>query len=209
MRQIILASTSFRRKELLAFLGVPFEVVASDFPEEDVDRSDFDDPSEYVATLATGKALAVADRYEDAIVIGSDTIVYAHGTYYGKPKDLDDARRILRELRGRSHSVFTAVYMLDTLTGQSQIEVVKTIVTFAHFSDEALERYIGTSESLGKAGAYAIQSGAKNFVASVEGSLSSVVGLPLREVASMLEAFDIPIDVDVEALIEEQFTHKQ
>src|SRR5258708_32548389 len=85
MREIILASTSDRRKELLTFLGIPFETRASGFPEEDVDRTDFDDPSEYVATLATGKALAVADQFEDAIIIGSDTVVFLDGMYYGNP----------------------------------------------------------------------------------------------------------------------------
>ncbi len=208
MRQIILASTSDRRKELLTFLGVPFDVVASGFPEEDVDRSDFENPSEYVATLAAGKALAVAPQFEDAIIIGSDTIVYLDGVYYGKPKDLDDARAILEALRGKQHKVLTAVYIMDTLTGERQIQIVETLVAFSSFSDDALERYIDTSESMGKAGAYAIQSGAKSFVSSIDGSLSNVVGLPLREVTDMLERFDIPIDADVDSLIEEQFTYK-
>jgi len=209
MRNVILASTSDRRKELLTFLGIPFEVVPSGFPEEDVDRSDFDEPAEYVATLAMGKALAVADRYDDALIIGSDTIVYLDGEYYGKPKNLDDARRILKALRGKRHRVLSAVCIMDTLTGEKQVEVVETFVTFFPFTDDALENYIDTSESLGKAGAYAIQSGAKGFVSSVDGSLSNVVGLPLREVADMLEKFDIPIDVDVDALIEEQFTYRR
>lgn len=208
MRQIILASTSERRKELLKFLGVPFEVVASNFAEEGVDRQDFDDPESYVATLAAGKALAVAPRYSDAIIIGVDTIVFLDGVYFGKPKDLADARRILSALRGKTHEVYTAVFMLDTLTQEKQIEVQRTRVTFFSISDVALERYIQTSESLGKAGAYAIQGGAKDFAASVEGSLSGVVGLPLRETAEMLEKFDIPIEVDIDKLIEEQFTHK-
>lgn len=209
MRNLILASTSDRRKELLTFLGVPFQAVASGFPGEDVVREDFDDPSEYVATLATGKVLSVMGQYPDAVVIGSDTIVYLQGKYYGKPEDLDDARRILQILRGKQHSVFTAVYMLDTLTNQRQIRVVESKVTFFPFSDEELEKYIDTSESLGKAGAYGIQLKAKDFVSSLEGSLSNVVGLPLRETADMLEEFDIPIDVDVDEIIEQHFTYRR
>jgi septum formation protein len=208
MRKIILASTSIRRKELMTFLGIPYEVVASDFPEEDVDPRDFEDPREYVATLAAGKAIMVAQSQEDAIVIGVDTTVFVDGKYYGKPASLDEARKTLASLRGRKHQVFTAICMIDTLTQERQMEVVETGVTFLQFSDESLERYIQTSESMGKAGAYAIQAGAKGFVQSVEGSMSSVVGLPLTELAQMLERFDVRIDVDVRRIEEEQFTHE-
>lgn len=208
MRKIILASTSPRRKELMAFLGIEYQTVASDFPEEDVDVRDFDDPREYVATLASGKALAVTDRFDDAIVVGVDTTVYLNGQYFGKPKNLDDARRMLKALRGQRHEVFTAICLIDTLTGEREVEVVESGVSFLPFSDEALERYIQTSESLGKAGSYAIQAGAKHFVHSVEGSLSSVVGLPLTELSEMLERFGVRVDVDIRKIEDEQFRHQ-
>lgn len=188
-------------------MGLPYEVVASDFPEEDVDPRDFEDPREYVATLATGKALVVAEKSEDAIVVGVDTTVFVDGKYFGKPASLDEARKTLATLRGRKHQVFTAICLIDTLTHERQIEVVESGVTFFNFSDESLERYIQTSESLGKAGAYAIQAGAKGFVQSVEGSLSSVVGLPLTELAEMLERFDVKVEVDIRAVEAEQFSH--
>lgn len=209
MKNIVLASRSPRRKELMQFLGVPFRVIPSDFPEEDVGRDDFDDPREYVATLATGKALTIAPQFPDALIIGVDTIVFLNGQYFGKPSDLHDARRILCALRGKHHQVFTGLYIEDTLTHEHSLEVVESLVTFFPFSDETLDAYISTSESLGKAGAYAIQGGAKKLVRSVEGSLSSVVGLPLRELADMLERFNVRIDVDVDKIIEEHFTHKQ
>lgn len=209
MRDIILASNSARRKDLLEFLGVPFAVIPSDFPEEDVKNEDFATPKELVETLAAGKAFALADRHPDAIIIGADTMVFLNGIPYGKPKDLDDARRILEALRGQTHQVYTAICVLDTLTGERDIQSVMTDVTFFHFSDDQLERYIDTSEPLGKAGAYAIQMGAKAFVQSVDGSLSNVVGLPLRETANALEMLGVPIDVDVEAVIEEHFTYRK
>lgn len=207
MRQIILASTSPRRRELMHFLGIPHQTAASDFPEEDVDPKDFDDPREYVATLAAGKATVVAEKYLDALVIGVDTIVYLEGKYFGKPETLDQARQTLQHLRGRRHQVFTAICIMDTLTHERQVEVVETGVSFLPFSDASLERYIQTSESMGKAGAYAIQAGAKGFVQSVEGSLSSVVGLPLTELAEMLERFGVRVEVNIRKIEEEQFRH--
>lgn len=190
------------------FLGLPYETMASNFPEEDVDPRDFDDPREYVATLAAGKAMMVAQNHEDALVIGVDTTVYTDGKYFGKPQSLDDARRTLKHLRGKRHEVFTAICIIDTLTHEQRVEVTESGVTFLSFSDESLERYIQTSEPLGKAGAYAIQAGAKNFVQAVEGSLSSVIGLPLTELAAMLERFGIQVEVDIRRIEEEQFTHE-
>lgn len=207
MRQIILASGSERRKDIMEFLGIPFEIVVSDFPEEKVLWEDFDEPGDYVSTIAMGKALTIAPHHGDALVVAADTSVFLDGKVYNKPKDLDDARRILQALRGRGHEVVTSVVLLDTLTNQKEIRVVTTVVEFLPFSDEQLENYIETSESLGKAGAYAIQLGAKSFVKSIKGSLSNVVGLPIEETVSLLEQFDIPIDVDVDALVAEHFTH--
>lgn len=190
------------------FLGLPFETAASDFPEEAVNPKDFDDPKEYAATLAAGKALAAAPRFVDALVIGVDTCVYINGKYFGKPQSLDAARETLETLRGRKHRVLTGICIIDTLTQERQLEIVESGVTFLKFSDEALKRYIQTSESMGKAGAYAIQAGAKGFVESVEGSVSSVVGLPLTELAEMLERFGVSVEVDIRKIEEEQFAHK-
>jgi septum formation protein len=208
MRQIILASGSARRKDIMEFLGIPFEIAISDFPEENVHFEDFDEASDYVSTIAMGKALTIASQYEDlsheatgsqngrigslretdvakgdALILAADTSVFLDGNVYNKPMDLDDARRILQALRARRHEVITAIVLLDTLTN------------------------IETSESLGKAGAYAIQLGAKSFVKSIEGSLSNVVGLPIEETAALLEQFDVPIEVDIDTLVAEHFTH--
>ncbi|MEP7166905.1 MAG: nucleoside triphosphate pyrophosphatase [Candidatus Woesebacteria bacterium] len=208
MRKIILASGSPRRKDIMEFLGVPFEIVVSDFPEENVRWEDFDEPADYVSTIAMGKALTIAPRFEDALIIAADTSVFLEGNVYNKPSDLDEARRILQMLRGKRHQVTTAMVFIDTLTRQQEIQTVSSFVTFLPFSDEQLENYIDTSESLGKAGAYAIQLGAKGLVKLLEGSLSNVVGLPIEEAAGLLEQFNIPVDVDVKAIVEEHFTHQ-
>ncbi|HSW89872.1 MAG TPA: nucleoside triphosphate pyrophosphatase [Patescibacteria group bacterium] len=207
MNNLILASTSPRRKELLEFLGVPFEVVPSPFEEDRVRFEDFDEPADFVATRAVGKALALVDEYPDAIILGADTDVFFDGKVFSKPADLDEAREILKTLRGNTHEVVTAYSLINPLTNERLTNAVSSLVEFFPFSDEELERYISTSEPLGKAGAYAIQMGAKSFVRQVQGSLSNVVGLPLTEVADALEAFGIPIDVDVRAIEEEHFQH--
>lgn len=206
MRQLILASTSPRRQELLSFLGVSFETVASQFAEEAVNPYDFKDPRDYVATLSTGKAFALMESHPDHLVLGADTAVFSQGKYYGKPANLDDALRILRELRGRQHEVYTGICLLDTLAHKHEVVVSRSLVTFRDVSDTELATYIDTSESLGKAGAYAIQGGAKKFASNVAGSLSNVVGLPLLETARLLGRFGVHIDVDVDAVIKKHFT---
>lgn len=207
MQELVLASSSRRRKDILEFLGVPFTVVSSNFPEENVKWVDFDDPADYVLTIAMGKVLTVADNYPEALILGADTSVFLDSQTFGKPKDLDDARRILKTLRGRTHTVVTGFTLLNSLTSEQYSEAVHSQVTFFSFSDEELERYLATSESLGKAGAYAIQFGAKSFAKEVKGSLSNVVGLPMEEVAMALENFGIPIEVNVRNIVERCFTH--
>ncbi len=205
MSRLILASTSPRRHELLQFLGVEFDVRASEFPEERVKFEDFDSPDAYVMTIAMGKALAVADQEPDALILSADTMVFCDGKPYGKPRDLDDARAMLAALRGKTHTVLTALVVLDRLTGEEVTNVVESHVTFYNFSDDDLDRYMDTSESLGKAGSYAIQGEARRFVQAVDGSISNVVGLPLIETADALERMGLPIDVDVRQIEEEEF----
>jgi septum formation protein len=207
MRQLILASSSPRRKELMEFLGIPFDVKSSDFPEEEIIYEECDGPQDYVLTVAAGKALTVAQEYHDALILSADTMVFLDGQPYGKPKDLDDARRILQTLRGKTHEVHTALCIVDTLTGDKHTEVVQSFVEFFPFSDDELERFISTSEPLGKAGAYAIQGGAKALAKSVQGSVSNVVGLPLLETASLLEQVGLIVDVNVRDIEERLFTH--
>jgi septum formation protein len=198
MKKIILASGSFRRQEMMAWLGIPFEIVVSNFPEESVKMDEFDEPEDYVATVATGKALSVQQKFPDALIVASDTMVFLNGELHGKPKDLDHARTMLKKLRAKTHTVYTAVVMLNGETGESRTEIVRSNVRFGNFSDAQLEKYIATSEPYDKAGGYALQGFAKAFVEDVQGSATNVIGFPLMIVRDMLEEMGVPIDVNVE-----------
>ncbi|KKT31018.1 MAG: Maf [Microgenomates group bacterium GW2011_GWF2_45_18] len=199
MQQIVLASNSERRKEMMRWFGVPFIIDPSDFDERSIPVRDFeDDPEGYCVTIAECKLLPILDRHPKDLVISADTIVVLGDTIYGKPKDLDDARAILRALRGTTHQVYCGLRMTDGETGESRTEVVRSDVTFSHFSDEALEKYIATSEPYDKAGGYALQGVAGSFVESVQGSETNVVGFPIFIVRDMLESLGVPIHVNLE-----------
>lgn len=209
-RRIILASSSYRRQEMMKWLGIPFEVVPSDFPEEQVNYADFSveglghDPEGYAVTIAQGKALTVAEQHPDALVVASDTVVFLDGNVYGKPKNLDDARAMLKTLRGKTHTVFSAVVMIDGETGERRSDVVRSDVTFVNFPDAQLEQYIATSEPYDKAGGYALQGFAKRFVKDVEGSATNVVGFPVLTVRDMLEDLGVPVGVNLEKSVVEK-----
>ena len=198
MKHIVLASTSARRQEILRWLGVPFEIVPSNFDEDAVRFSDFDDPEGYVATIASGKAYVVSQLHPNALIIASDTMVYMDGVMYGKPRDLTHAREIMKALSGKTHTVYTAVVMVDGETGDRRTEIVSSQVIFFPMNNDEIERYIATSEPYDKAGGYALQGYAKKFIQEVRGSAMNVVGFPVITVRDMLEEFGVPIDVDIE-----------
>ena len=198
MTELILASQSPRRQELLGWLGVPFRVSVSNFPEEEIPFEDFDQVKDYVLAIATGKALMVAQQEPTGLILAADTTVFLDGQVFNKPADLDEAREILKTLRGKQHTVATGVVMIDAETQERQDLAVESFVTFRSFSDDVLEEYIRTSESLGKAGAYAVQGKGAVLVEKVEGSVSNIVGLPLVDVKNMLEYFGLPVHVNVE-----------
>ena len=199
--RLLLASASPRRRELLALLGVQYTVVVSRFAEETL--AHLTDPVEYVRTAAESKAEEVAHRHPGCLVLGVDTDVVApDGTVLGKPKDAADARRLLRLLSGRTHSVYSGVALLQSdETGtvlRSDVRVEETRVTFADLPDAAIAAYVATGEPMDKAGAYGIQGGAMAFVTRLEGDLSNVIGLPLWTVGQMLTGFDVPLWKPVE-----------
>jgi septum formation protein len=180
--RLVLASGSPRRRELLALLGLPFDVVPTDV-DESVRPGEA--PTELVRRLAIQKAQA-AERCDiaDVVVLAADTIVELAGEILGKPADADDARRMLRALSARTHRVHTGVAVRRD--GSAACEVVTTSVTMAPMSDAAIEWYLATGEPTDKAGAYAIQGAGGAFVAAIEGSASNVVGLPLATVVDLL-----------------------
>ena len=149
--------------------------------------------AEAVARLALDKARAVAARVREGIVLGADTVVTIDGEPLGKPADPDDARRMLRRLRGREHEVITGVAVVDVRTGRAERTAVTSRVRMADYDERALEAYVATGEPLDKAGAYAIQGAGGALVAGYEGSYSNVVGLPLDETARLLTAFGVAV----------------
>lgn len=183
---VVLASGSPRRKVLLAPLVPEFEVVVSDVDEDALTVSD---PEETARTLASAKARAVAHLRPGALVIGADTVVAVNtGTGYeqlAKPTDAADAVRMLRALSGRKHVVITGVALVSP--DQTLTFADTTHVAFRDLSDEEIRDYVATGEPMDKAGAYAIQGGAAGFVASVEGSVTNVVGLPVEVLKQVLD----------------------
>ena len=179
---VVLASRSPRRVELLQQLVADFTVTPADIDET---PHAHEDPVSYVKRLALEKARAVytvSDAH--AIVIGADTTVDLAGTIFGQPVGDDDARQMLRRLSGTTHQVHTGVAVVSA--AGEEVEVVSSSVTFLDLRPEMLEWYIGTGESAGKAGSYAIQGHGSALVATSSGSMSNIIGLPLEETARLL-----------------------
>ncbi|APB69973.1 septum formation inhibitor Maf [Paenibacillus peoriae] len=192
--RIILASTSPRRKELLAFLRLPFEVVPSHADESTPESWT---PQQIVETLAARKAEAVvntaAQSKEAGLVIGSDTIVVLDGSVLGKPADHADAVRMLTALQGRTHRVYTGVACIHTGTGEMLVRHRQTEVTMKPLSQEQIVAYVNTGEPSDKAGAYGIQGMGATLVESIQGCYFNVVGLPLSLLSDMLSDFGVNV----------------
>lgn len=186
-RRVILASMSPRRKELLALIHRDFEIIPSQFDESEMpgDLS----PSEHVVLSAKQKARDVAVGVDNAIVIGSDTVVAIDEHILGKPSDEDDAKRMLRMLSGRTHQVYTGVCVIDAHSGETteKCDFACTDVKFRELSEEMIERYVASGEPMDKAGAYAIQGLGSILVEGISGCFFNVVGLPVHKLSLMLE----------------------
>ena len=177
---LILASESPRRRELLTQAGIQFTVKSAH--AEEISEGD---PEEVTIRNATAKASAVQKLYPESPVIGADTIVYLNGHIFGKPKDTEDARRMLEALSGQWHQVYTGVAVADG-AGRIYTACTMTDVHFIQMTDDEIDAYIATGEPFGKAGAYAIQGRAGSFIDRIEGSYSNVIGLPLTTVRELL-----------------------
>ncbi|MFM7763287.1 MAG: Maf family protein [Acidimicrobiaceae bacterium] len=173
--QIVLASRSPRRKEILEKLGLVFEI---DPPEIDETPRHRENPLSYVQRIAAAKADKVALRHDQrCVVIAADTTVALDGEIFGQPRDLDEARRMIQKLSKKSHSVHTAVSV--RFDGRSANGFDTASVTMRDVTPELLDWYLGTGESMGKAGAYAVQGQGAALVAEVRGELDTVIGLPV------------------------------
>jgi len=183
-RELVLASGSPRRSQLLAEAGIPFVAVTPSLSEPDDILTKLP-PLQQAEALAYFKARAVAEQMPGRYVLGADTIVAKGSEVLGKPSDEAAARRMLRELSGARHRVITGVALLGP-GGERLIASDVTFITMRPMSPREIDGYIASGEWRGKAGAYAIQETADRFVAAVEGSFSNVVGLPLELVRRML-----------------------
>jgi septum formation protein len=188
---VLLASASPRRAEILRNAGIEFTVYASDVDET---RHDGEMADTYVSRVAAAKAEKAAAHLQrtggDAVVIAADTVVVAGNEILGKPKDAADAKRMLRLLSGQSHEVRTGLAIIADPTEVPGVQVVTTRVNFAKMSDAEIDEYVSTGEPFDKAGAYGIQGIGGKFVTGVGGCYFNVMGLPLSRVWAALVAIE-------------------
>jgi septum formation protein len=189
--QLVLASASPRRSELLTQIGVSFRVEAADIDET---VAAGEEALDYVSRMATNKGAEVAGRFPaHTPVLAADTIVLVDDQVLGKPRDYDHAMSMLEQLSDRTHRVVTAVSL--HYGGSAKDLQVETLVTFCPLSRQMCESYLSTSESWDKAGGYGIQGAAGAFVVAIKGSYSNVVGLPLAETWKLLAGHGVASDL--------------
>ena len=181
----ILASMSPRRKEILSDMGLCFTVEPSDVDE----NIGVFEPEMLVKELSLLKAVNIASKHtgEEALIIAADTVVALKGEILGKPKDEEDAKRMLSMLSEETHSVFTGYCVSDAKSGKTVSECAETKVTFRKLTDEEIIEYIKSGEPMDKAGAYGIQGKAGKFVSDTDGEYTNVVGLPKEALKKLLE----------------------
>lgn len=184
--KIILASASPRRSELLARAGIPFTVEVS---KADEDNSSSDSPEGIVRRNALAKAREVSARFPEATVLGADTIVALGGKIYGKPAGIDDAKRMLAELSGKTHSVFTGVALAAEGGEKVLVCAEESRVKFKKLSAEDIEKYLKSVNVLDKAGAYAAQECGSMIIEAIDGNFDNVMGLSCGLVKKMLKEF--------------------
>jgi len=187
MSNLILASASPRRRELLGVYGIDFEVRPADIDESVIAG---ETPADYTVRLAVEKARAVAGQYADCFVLGSDTTVALEGDCLGKPTDADEARDMLERLSGTVHEVLSAVALVYP-GGGIETRLSTTLVDFARLPTGWIRDYTASGEPMDKAGAYGIQGAAGVWVRRLDGSYTGVVGLPLFETGELLREADL------------------
>ena len=194
-RRVILASTSPRRKQILENISFPVDVVPSKF-EENLDKESFTHPWQYAVENSKLKALDVAQRLQDrkdwAVILGADTVVVLEGALLEKPGNALNATKMLQNLSGRKHLVYTGValvYRSQDGTLHNRCFHEETEVTFATLSDDIIQSYVASNEPLDKAGAYGIQGLGATLVQGINGDYYNVVGLPLHRVC--VELMDV------------------
>lgn len=186
-RQIVLASQSPRRRELLEGIGIDFLVHPSKFEEKETHIT----PEELALHNAMGKAQEVSRHYKDALIIGVDTVVAFNEHFLGKPKDREDHKRILRILSNTTHKVISAICIIDTRSKKNITAIETTFVTVEKLEESDIEAYVASGEGDDKAGGYAIQGMGCLFCKKIEGDYFNVVGLPMYRLRKLLKEFGI------------------
>jgi septum formation protein len=185
---LILASASPRRAVLLKLLKVDFQIVPADVAEAAPEHLS---PLEVCQLNAHHKAFAVAKKHPDAFVLGADTLVFLDNEILGKPRNLADARRMLRRLQGRQHQVVTGVSLIHLRRHEERIFADSTDVLFHPLDAAQIHEYVSEVHTLDKAGAYAIQESGEKIISEISGSYSNVVGLPVERLRAELQAWGV------------------
>lgn len=187
MGKIILASSSPRRIDILKKLKITAEIIPSPYEEKHTTTVFSYD---YVESLAYNKACSVCDIVnEPSIVIGADTVVVLDGEILGKPKDRDSAYKMLKSLSGRTHSVVTAIVVINSVTKECKKESVTSYVTFNDLSDDMIYEYIDEYKPFDKAGSYGIQEMPKGYIKSYSGDLENIIGMSSKSLKNLLKIF--------------------
>ena len=187
---IVLASNSPRRQELLANLNINFTSLPSDIDES---KYIHDTPAKRAMLLALAKAQDVADKISaPSLIVGADTLIYKD-EIIGKPKDEEDAFKILKKLQGADHEVITGLAVISTSDRRQRVTWEKTLVSMSPMTDEEIWKYISTGEPMDKAGAYAIQGRASLYITEIRGCYYNVVGLPIHRLWEVFKEFHVEI----------------
>lgn len=191
MQQIILASASPRRAEILKQIGLSFKIMASDL-DENLSEQSFS-PPELVMDLALKKARQVAPVVNEGLIIGADTVVVINDEILGKPAGSAEAAMMLAKLNGKVHSVFTGIALVEIPGGKNLVGCAETKVKFRTLNTAEINAYVATGESLDKAGAYGIQGKGAVLVETITGCYFNIVGLPIAKLLEMLREFGVVI----------------
>lgn len=186
-RKLILASASPRRRYLLRLIGIPYTVAIPEVCEESLEA---EDPIEYVLRISERKALSVKSRFSEGYILGADTTVVLDGEILGKPGDQDEARRMLKRLSGRIHTVYTGLTLVDSATSKKVQGYEKSLVKIRRLSGWEIDAYISSGEPLDKAGSYGIQGYGAAIVEKVNGCYFNVVGLPIVRLLKLIRELD-------------------
>jgi septum formation protein len=189
-KRIVLASSSPRRRELLEQIGLEFTIQESPYEE---DMSAKSDPYELAKFLAFNKAQAVADNFENAVVIGADTFIALEKEFLGKPGTEEKAKQMLRKISGRSIKIITGFALIDTANDKVINDYGEAIAKIKNLSEKEIRDYVATGEPLDRAGAYVAQERGAIFTERIEGDFSAIVGLPLNKIYCALNALEVDV----------------